>query len=119
MLLRQKQVYRGHAVLRHAVLSYSQPALVLRSPQAGSLVHSNVGAYQRYTESHLDAIVSLRRLVLGSAAASAMRMMVRADFPDAFRANLWVRGMSQDKSAEEALSDFKVDASRLLCLHCT
>ena len=32
-----------------------------------------------------------------------------ADFPDAFRANLWARGLSQDKSAEEALSDFKVE----------
>ena len=27
--------------------------------------------------------------------------------PDAFRANLWVRGLSEDKSAEEALSDFQ------------
>ena len=31
-----------------------------------------------------------------------------ADFPDAFRANLWVRGLSQDSSADEALADFKV-----------
>ena len=31
-----------------------------------------------------------------------------ADFPDAFRANLWVRGLSDDRSADEALSDFKV-----------
>lgn len=31
-----------------------------------------------------------------------------ADFPDAFRANLWVRGLSEDRSADEALSDFKV-----------
>ena len=31
-----------------------------------------------------------------------------ADFPDAFRANLWVRGLSQDGSANEALADFKV-----------
>ncbi len=35
-------------------------------------------------------------------------LMHGADFPDAFRANLWARGLSQDKSAEEALSDFKV-----------
>ncbi|CAK0779844.1 hypothetical protein CVIRNUC_004868 [Coccomyxa viridis] len=27
--------------------------------------------------------------------------------PDAFRANLWVRGLSQDSSANEALADFK------------
>ena len=67
----------------------------------------------------MDVIVSLSRLLLRSAAASAVRMMPGADFPDAFRANLWVRGMSQDKSAEEALSDFKVDASCLLCPHCT
>ncbi len=31
---------------------------------------------------------------------------VEADFPDAFRANLWVRGLSNDTSAEEALGDF-------------
>ncbi len=38
-----------------------------------------------------------------------MRVVPRdADFPDAFRANLWVRGLSKDKSAEEALSDFRV-----------
>lgn len=31
---------------------------------------------------------------------------VEADFPDAFRANMWVRGLNHDKDAEEALSDF-------------
>jgi erythromycin esterase-like protein len=31
---------------------------------------------------------------------------VEADFPDAFRANLYVRGLSDDTSAEEALGDF-------------
>ena len=29
-----------------------------------------------------------------------------ADFPDAFRANLYVRGLSDDKNSDEALGDF-------------
>lgn len=33
-------------------------------------------------------------------------MVVEADFPDAFRVNLYVRGMSQDRTAEEALGNF-------------
>ena len=37
-----------------------------------------------------------------------------ADFPDAFRANLWVRGLSQDSSANEALADFKVQICPML-----
>ena len=36
------------------------------------------------------------------------------DFPDAFRANLWVRGLSQDSSANEALADFKVQICPML-----
>lgn len=31
---------------------------------------------------------------------------VEADFPDAFRANMYARGLSEDPSAEEALGDF-------------
>ena len=31
---------------------------------------------------------------------------VEADFPDAFRANMWVRGLNADTNAEDALSDF-------------
>lgn len=34
-------------------------------------------------------------------------VVVEADFPDAFRANLYARGLSQDKSADEALGEFK------------
>jgi erythromycin esterase-like protein len=33
-------------------------------------------------------------------------VVVEADFPDAFRLNLWVRGLSQDGSPEAALADF-------------
>ena len=33
-------------------------------------------------------------------------MAAEADFPDAMRANLYVRGPSEDKTAEEALDDF-------------
>ncbi len=40
-----------------------------------------------------------------------------ADFPDAFRANLWVRGLSDDRTADEALSDFKVSTSHDTCQH--
>ena len=55
--------------------------------------------------------------------ANGERRMPGADFPNAFRVNLWARGLSQDKSAEEALSDFKVDCfidsarSIILCHH--
>lgn len=31
---------------------------------------------------------------------------VEADFPDAFRANMWVRGLGEDATAEESLHDF-------------
>jgi len=33
-------------------------------------------------------------------------VVVEADFPDAFRLNLWVRGLSQDATPEAALADF-------------
>ena len=36
------------------------------------------------------------------------------DFPDAFRANMWVRDLSNDKSVHEALSEFKVRALQTL-----
>ena len=35
-------------------------------------------------------------------------VVVEADWPDAFRANLFVRGLGSDKNADEALSEFKV-----------
>jgi hypothetical protein len=31
---------------------------------------------------------------------------VEADFPDAFRANLYIRGLSEDKTPEDGLEDF-------------
>jgi erythromycin esterase-like protein len=34
-------------------------------------------------------------------------VVVEADFPDAFRANMYVRGLSEDKTSEEALGEFK------------
>lgn len=45
-------------------------------------------------------------------------MVVEADFPDAFRANLYVRGLSQDKNADEALHEFTVRTLRTLCTLC-
>lgn len=33
-------------------------------------------------------------------------VVVEADYPDAFRLNLWVRGLSQDSTPEAALADF-------------
>jgi erythromycin esterase-like protein len=33
-------------------------------------------------------------------------VVVEADFPDAFRVGMYVRGLSADGSAEEALADF-------------
>ena len=37
-----------------------------------------------------------------------------ADFPDAFRANLWARGLSKGVSAEGALADFAVSTHDIL-----
>jgi hypothetical protein len=34
-------------------------------------------------------------------------VVVEADFPDAFRLNMYVRGLGSDKTAQEALGDFK------------
>ena len=39
--------------------------------------------------------------------AAAAAVVVEADFPDAFRINMYVRGLGSDKTAQEALGDFK------------
>jgi len=40
-----------------------------------------------------------------------------ADFPDIFKANLWVRGLSNEKDANEALSALKARSCMLCVLH--
>ncbi len=56
---------------------------------------------------------------LGKSCAAPAAVVVEADFPDAFRANLYARGLSEDKTADEALGEFKAccagPAARLLC----
>ena len=43
-----------------------------------------------------------------------LAVVVEADFPDAFRANLYVRGLSKDATADQALGEFK--ASQAGCV---
>lgn len=44
---------------------------------------------------------------LSHSPASWLAVVVEADFPDAFRVNLYARGMSTDGTAEQALGNFE------------
>ena len=51
---------------------------------------------------------ALGKLPSSPVSLSIHPVVAEADFPDAFRVNMYVRGVGTDRSADEALGDFKV-----------
>ncbi|KAL4422753.1 hypothetical protein ABPG75_008950 [Micractinium tetrahymenae] len=78
-------------------------ALLQRIPAEAEVVM--VGEASHGTDDFYRMRAEITKLLIRERGFNAV--VVEADFPDAFRVNLYVRGMSEDKSADEALSNFE------------
>ena len=63
-----------------------------------------IGEATHGTHEFYDTRAHLTRALIASRGFNIVA--VEADWPDAYRANQWVRGQSRDDTAQEALSDF-------------
>jgi erythromycin esterase-like protein/predicted phosphoribosyltransferase len=106
-----------------ALLEHARPAPPARPPETLRPLHGDASDYDRLVERAARA----RFVLIGEAShgteefyreraeitkrlideAGFTAVAVEADWPDAYRVNRFVRGMSDDASAEEALEDFR------------
>lgn len=96
------QLIQRHAIQPSPETPLARALLDRISPDAQFVL---IGEASHGTQDFYHMRADLTNLLIRERGFNAV--VVEADFPDAFRANLYVRGLSQDQSGEEALREFK------------
>jgi erythromycin esterase-like protein len=106
------------AVKRHAITAKTASeftsAIVERIPQHARFVL--IGEASHGTREFYQQRAEISKLLIEERGFDAV--LAESDFPDAYRVNKYVRGLSKDQTANEALGEYTVSLltqSRLTC----